>query len=98
MGTLNIATNRIMACTTKNSISYSEWHKHFELLKMLANYQVNGVDYLTLAHALLNINVLINNENDMAEYNKEYLSLQDFAWEFENIQEFITANPNAIYR
>ena len=98
MGTLNIATNRIMACTTEQSINYVEWHKHFELLKMLTIYQVNGIDYLTLAHALLNTKVIIDNDNDKAEYNKEYLSLQEFAWEFENIQEYININPNAIYK
>ena len=90
---LNLATDRMMQSTTMSLVKYSEWHNHILVLKRLIARKVKDVDYITLAHALLNAKVTFNSKEEEENYQREFASLWTVALAFEDIAVFLQENP-----
>lgn len=93
---LNVATDRMMQSTTLSLVKYSEWHNHILVLKKLIARSVKDVDYIALAHALLNAKVVFNSREEAESYQKEFAALSTVALAFEDIAVFLQENPKVI--
>ncbi len=90
---LNLSTDRMMEGTTLNEMKYDEWHHHVGVLKKLINRDLEDIDYVTLAHALLSVKVVFSSPLEEENFKKEWESLEMIALGLENIACFLQDNP-----
>ncbi len=83
----------MMQSTTMPFVKYSEWHNHILVLKRLIARKIKDVDYVTIAHALLNARVVFDSKEEEEKYQKEFASLCTVALAFEDIAVFLQDNP-----